>query len=125
MAARLVRDGFFPPERLETLRLLANALPIQSRLRASVEGEYPGAEMILCFDWLEERVAFRVGAGLFVQHYAHYNVVRLQELLIRRTLEMVYRRPAPPESGALRDPDGEAAISSALHSRCRPRPRRW
>ena len=68
----------------------------QSRLRAAVEGEYPGADTLVYYDWLDERVAFRIPAQVFLVS-ANYNAIHLDQLLTRRVLEKVYARPAPVE----------------------------
>jgi hypothetical protein len=90
VAGRLDQRGYQPPERLQFLRLLTKILPAESVLHTAPDGHYPATDLLLIFDWLGQRVEYRMPASQFIALYPHLNAVQTQDTLIHRTLQRVY-----------------------------------
>jgi hypothetical protein len=84
--ASLALSGHFPPDRLLFLEVLARSLPRGARLRAQSEGAYPGADLMLLYDWQGQRVACRLKAEFLLQWEPHLAAYKVERFLWRQSL---------------------------------------
>jgi hypothetical protein len=89
MGAVLVRHGYIRPQRSELLVDLSHRLPPGARLEAWSAGLYPGSDLVLRFDWIEQSTAFVIAAETLRAEAPHYVALRLEGEKMLATLTLL------------------------------------
>ena len=112
--ASLALSGHFPPDRLIFLEVLAQSLARRSRLRALSEGVYPGADLVILYEWEGLRLAYRVPAEVFVRWSPYLAAHEVQSFLWKEAIARLHRAP----DGVSYAPTAyELSIEAGLHRR--------